>query len=88
MPLSIGNSGCVTLTGLQLPSLAPNLAHFLATESGTPLRHQIRLRLGLSEQAVVKLAGGGAGGDPELVAQALAELAINIEGFGQVVLCG
>ena len=32
---SIYNSGCVTLTGLQLPSLAPNLAHFLATESGT-----------------------------------------------------
>ena len=35
MPPSIGNSGRVTLTGLQLPSLAPNLAHFLATESGT-----------------------------------------------------
>ena len=35
MPPSIGNSGRVTLTGLQLSSLAPNPAHFLATESGT-----------------------------------------------------
>ena len=35
MPPPIGNSGRVTLTGLQLPSLAPNPAHFLATESGT-----------------------------------------------------
>ena len=32
---SYGNSGRVTLTGLQLPSLTPNRAHFLATESGT-----------------------------------------------------
>ena len=33
-------------------------------------------------------AGGGAGQDAKLVAQAIAELAVNIEGFGQVVLGG
>jgi hypothetical protein len=35
MPPSITNFGRVTLTGLQLPSLASDLAHFLTTESGT-----------------------------------------------------
>ena len=41
---SIGNSLRVTSTGSKLPFLAPNPAHFLATESGTTSDANIRLR--------------------------------------------
>src|ERR1700736_673022 len=43
---------------------------------------------GGGEQPFVELAGSWAGRDAELLAQALAELAVNVEGFGQVVLGG
>jgi hypothetical protein len=45
MPPSIGNSGRVTLTELQLSSLAPKPAHFLATESGTSAADPRELRI-------------------------------------------
>ena len=51
MPLSIRNSGHVTVTGSQLPSLAPNSAHFLATVSHgvprfSPVEHPVERATG------------------------------------------
>src|SRR5690242_1197173 len=64
--------------GETLASLAGQVAR-----SGRSVRLPIQVaRSSRGEEALVELAGGWAGGDPELVPQARAQLAVDAQGFG------
>lgn len=43
---------------------------------------------GRCEESLVEVAGCGAGRNAELIAQAVAELAVDVQGLGEVVLGG